>query len=208
MSQIRKNVYERSYFPPQACKVSGLLGLSLCMKKIALLVLVLCLGLPLRGQEVADSLLPGEQVPSGRGKGYQNSITLSGTYLGSPIPITALDFSHGYRFNQYHYVGGGAALILPYIGVFVPYLYTQYRVWWFPKRSTPYASLKLGYIGVINNTVFGAPFITPDLGWEWGLTSGGGISLSLGMIGLMETDGDLEMFLFPIPILSLTFRFQ
>lgn len=179
------------------------------MKKIVLLVLVLCLGLPLRGQEVADSLLLGEQVPSGRGKGYQNSITLSGTYLGSPIPITALDFSHGYRFNQYHYVGGGAALILPYVGAFVPYLYTQYRVWWFPKRSTPYASLKLGYIGVIgNNNFFGAPFITPDLGWEWGLTSGGGISLSLGMIGLMSIDRDLEIFLYPIPILSLTFRFR
>lgn len=193
---------------PKHARFPGYWGYICSMKRIALLALVLCLGLPLRGQVVADSLSLGEQVASGRGKGYQNSITLSGTYLGSPIPITALDFSHGYRFNQYHYVGGGAALILPYIGVFVPYLYTQYRVWWFPKRSTPYASLKLGYIGVINNTVFGAPFITPDLGWEWGLTSGGGISLSLGMIGLMETDGDLEMFLFPIPILSLTFRFQ
>ena len=190
------------------------------MKRIALLALVLCLGLPLRGQVVADSLSLGEQVasgredlplkrqlPSGREKGYQGSIALSGGFIAMPIPITALEFSQGYRFNQYHFLGGGAALLLPYIGGFVPYLYTHYRVWWFSKRSTPYASLKLGYLGVIDSADFfssGAPFVEPALGWDWGLSSGGGISLSLGAMAFIP---DWEIIL-PIPNLTLTYRFQ
>lgn len=155
-------------------------------------------------------------IPAYRNKGYAGSVSFNDQlflFLG-------VDTSHGYMFNECHYLGGGLGLyITPMVvnGV-VPmtaHAYAEYKSYFLKKRSTPTAGLKMGYAIPVSDdphdperpdqtivTYFKAFEVEPYIGWDWGLKNGRGIGLALGANLLIDDEG-----LLPLLKLSLSINF-
>lgn len=138
------------------------------MKKIGLIVLVLLAGLPLMGQQ--------------RQRGYQGSVTVMMSYL------PGIETSHGYQFNEHHYLGAGLGAIPLFpkddFTVFA-YPFLDYQAYWFSRRNTPFCGVKTGLVTEGFN-YSGMLFLEPSIGWSWDFTRGGGLNLSLGCIILVD----------------------
>lgn len=131
------------------------------------------------------------ETPSYRQKGYAGSISGANLF----VYFIGVDTSHGYMFNEHHYLGGGLEMFVTpifwptVIGYFEPYI--EYKSYFLKRGSTPTASVRAGYCA---GAIFGRQSEKPDfiyaqgmcfeinpaLGWDWGLKNGKGLTLSLG----------------------------
>lgn len=154
--------------------------------KRTLVLLAVCM-LP-----VCMSARTEKETPAYRQKGYAGSVDLTGWN----ILFFGLETSHGYMFNGHHYLGGGLGahfcpIFFPdMIGVFEPFI--EYKAYFLKRGSTPTASLRAGYCvasffhpeldeGTVVYAEGISPFLCPTIGWDWGLKSGRGLSLNVGV---------------------------
>jgi hypothetical protein len=176
--------------------------------KRALVLLAVCM-LP-----VCMSARTEKETPAYRQKGYAGSVAMTDWLF----VFGGLETSHGYMFNEHHYLGGGLDTYFVPIAIDCPigyHFYADYKSYWFKKRSTPTAGIKIGYGGALliskdyHSDAY-APYgnikLEPNIGWDWGLKSGRGFTLSLGANILMGFTG-IRMYALPLVKLSLGVTF-
>ena len=116
-----------------------------------------------------------------RDTGYQWSIS----YTNMTIIWNGIETSHGYMINEHHYIGAGAGFLFVPSGSDFPAIiqaYADYHAYWYDDDSTPFAGIKLGYMGSIHPSTddLSALEIEPCIGWSWTTKSGFGLSVSVG----------------------------
>lgn len=164
-----------------------------------------------KDEEKADKAKARKEIPAYRQKGYAGSVSLSQFYL-----FTGLETSHGYMFNEHHYLGAGAnySIFDESWRVQLMTLYLDYKAYVLKRRSTLTAGLKAGYPlvalfdeGKVYSGGASSIILDPNIGWDWGLKSGYGLSLSLGIRTWFFID---EGEFFPVelmPFISFGFQF-
>lgn len=140
---------------------------------------------------VSMSAQTKSDIPAYRDKGYAGSVSFTDQY----IAWIGFDTSHGYMFNEHHYLGGGLGFFLVPIDDIPPtmaHAYAEYKSYWFKRKNTPTAGLRTGYCMPVTYRAEGSGFLfmgafelEPNIGWDWGLKSGKGLSLSLGATIMM-----------------------
>lgn len=155
------------------------------------------------------------QIPSYRHQGYMGNVSISDLHFY----FIGLDTSHGYMFNEHHYLGAGveACISVPVmedLWVFMVEPFVEYKAFFLKRKSTPTASMRAGY--AYGNTYITDPelsflsfafdghelALTPSLGWDWGMKNGKGLNLSVG--ALIMTDFKT---IFATPKISFGFNF-
>ena len=123
------------------------------------------------------------EIPAYRSKGYAGSVSFTNQYL----VWLGLDTSHGYMFNEHHYLGAGTGFFLAPIDDVPPtlaHVYGEYKAYFLKKRSTPTAGLRTGICTTItkhSGYVFSKAWeLEPHIGWDWGMKNGKGLNLSIG----------------------------
>ena len=119
-------------------------------------------------------------------------------------------------FNEHHYLGAGANYsICDWSWRFqLLNLYVDYKAYVLKRRSTLTAGLKAGYPlvalfdeGKVYSGGASSIILDPNIGWDWGLKSGYGLTLSLGIRTWFFID---EGEFFPVelmPFISFGFQF-
>ena len=122
-------------------------------------------------------------IPAYRQKGYAGSVSFTNQY----IVWLGLDTSHGYMFNEHHYLGAGAGFFLAPIDDVPPtlvHVYGEYKGYFLKKKSTPTAGIRTGICTTAtkhSGYVFSQAWeLEPNIGWDWGLKNGKGLNLSIG----------------------------
>lgn len=145
-----------------------------------------------------------------RDQGYKGNLSYTNTLL----VWNGLDTSHGYMFDEHHYLGGGAGL---YFAVSVqnpPVLvrvFADYHAYWFKRKSTPLAGIIIAYTHSVYPVNMSEQWMEfePTIGWSWGLNSGYGLTLSLGAKIATTPVQFTENRSFPFSVLpTLTFAFE
>ena len=176
------------------------------MKKLRTLIAVLAIAaLP-----ICANAQEKNEVPAYRQKGYAGSVSVSDMF----IFFAGFDTSHGYMFNEHHYLGGGLDTYFVPIAIDCPigyHFYADYKSYWFKKRSTPTAGIKIGYGGALliskdyHSDAY-APYgnikLEPNIGWDWGLKNGKGFTTSIGANILMTIE---EAKMYALPLVKLSF---
>ena len=164
------------------------------MKKLRTLIAVLAIfALP-----IIVNAQENNEIPSYRQKGYAGSVSVSDMF----IFFAGFDTSHGYMFNEHHYLGGGVEIyvLTPFLPTeLVSFIepFVEYKAYFLKRRSTPTASLRGGYsIGSSINysgkgdiktpSVLCQFALNPSLGWDVGLKCGKGLGLSVGLMLLTD----------------------
>jgi len=147
----------------------------------------------------------------GRNKGYRGNVL----YSNMIILWNGIETSHGYMFNEHHYLGVGVGILttVPFSkpDAFLGHVFVDYHAYWFDKKSTPLAGIKIGYLRSfpIKEDMHNVE-IEPNIGWSWMLKSGNGLVLSLGANIVPEPVHITESSSFPItiaPCLHFGFEF-
>ena len=82
-----------------------------------------------------------------RTEGYRGSVSLTNQYLA----WIGVDTSHGYMFDEHHYLGAGAGLfIVPGATPPFAHIFMEYKAYILKKNSTPVAGFKFGWMGPLN----------------------------------------------------------
>ena len=124
----------------------------------------------------------GDGAKSFRQTGYKGSVLYTNHYL----VWQGVETSHGYMFNEHHYLGAGAGFMLAPIDNVPTFgrVFVDYNAYICKKRSTPTAGVKAGFCHALNyssNCEFrNAAEIEPNIGWNWTLKSGNGLMLNVG----------------------------
>jgi len=109
------------------------------MKRILTIIILLACAASMSAQD-------NTETPAYRNKGYAGNVSFTDTY----IILVGLDTSHGYMFNEHHYLGGGFGFYVTKDCPIAYHAFAEYKSFWFKKSSTPTAGVKVGYGGVIN----------------------------------------------------------
>lgn len=153
------------------------------------------------------------QTPTFRNQGYKGSVTYTNHY----IVFNGLETSHGYMFNEHHYLGGGVgAFVLTPVSELPTFMkvFVDYHAYINDKKSTPVVGAKLGFVhsfvmarGSDANgmTFINAMNVEPGVAWSWGLKSGYGLKLGLHADTYFFNDGTLDVVI--LPKLSFGFEF-
>lgn len=118
-----------------------------------------------------------------RTEGYRGSVSLTNQYLA----WIGVDTSHGYMFDEHHYLGAGAGLfIVPGATPPFAHLFMEYKAYILKKNSTPVAGFKFGWMGPLNGDAPGNRFskaaeFEPHAGWAWTFNENLGLNLTLGL---------------------------
>lgn len=150
----------------------------------------------------AGSVAASAQTPAFREKGYKGNVGLQTIEL-LPIPIT----SHGYMFNQTHYLGVGVGAI--YFSSFAVYPFIEYQAYLLKRNSTPVLGVKLSNLLLLESSPNFHAGISPSFGWSWGIGSRRqfGIMPYLGCDVFYCYHGPTKDSLFPNPFLGVVFEF-
>lgn len=135
---------------------------------------------------LCGSLTMSAQGTSPRSAGYKGSVTLTDQYF----VIVGFETSHGYMFNEHHYLGAGVG------GFFIPtdnlprfgQVFIGYRAYLSDKPSTMVLGVKDGFCHAFKTndgnhhgySFMNAATVEPSLGWIWGGKKGNGFGISLG----------------------------
>ena len=144
-------------------------------------------------------------IPTYRSKGYTGSVSFTDQYL----VWLGFDTSHGYMFNEHHYLGAGFGFFLAPIDDIPPTLihaYAEYKAYWLKKKNTPTAGIRTGFCMPVTHDSgyrFNKAFeLEPNIGWDWGLKNGKGLNLSVGASLMMANRNVVAL-----PKLSFGFQF-
>lgn len=110
------------------------------LTQVAITLIILCGSLTMSAQE---------SLP--RSTGYRGSVTLTDQYF----VIVGFETSHGYMFNEHHYLGAGVG------GFFIPtdnlprfgQVFADYRTYLSDRSSTMVAGVKAGFVTLSRQTV-------------------------------------------------------
>lgn len=110
------------------------------LTQVAITLIILCGSLTMSAQE---------SLP--RSTGYRGSVTLTDQYF----VIVGFETSHGYMFNEHHYLGAGVG------GFFIPtdnlprfgQVFADYRAYLSDRSSTMVAGVKAGFVTLSRQTV-------------------------------------------------------
>ena len=145
--------------------------------KRTLVLLAVCM-LP-----VCMSARTEKETPAYRQKGYAGSVAMTDWLF----VFGGLETSHGYMFNEHHYLGAGAGFFLAPIDDVPPtlvHVYGEYKGYFLKKKSTPTAGIRTGICTTVtehSGYVFSQAWeLEPNIGWDWGLKNGKGLNLSIG----------------------------
>lgn len=153
------------------------------------------------------------QTPTFRNQGYKGSVT----YTNHCIVFNGLETSHGYMFNEHHYLGGGVgAFVLTPVEELPTFMkvFVDYQAYIKDKKSTPVVGAKLGFVhsfvmarGAQSNgmTFINAMNVEPGVAWSWGLKSGCGLKLGLHADTYLFDYDELDIAI--LPKLSFGFEF-
>lgn len=153
------------------------------------------------------------QTPTFRNQGYKGSVT----YTNHCILFNGFETSHGYMFNEHHYLGGGVgAFVLVPVDDLPAFLkvYADYHAYIRDKKSTPVVGVKFGFAhsfvmahGSDANgmTFINAMNVEPEVAWSWGLKSGYGLKLGLHADAYLFDYDKLDIAI--LPKLSFSFEF-
>lgn len=171
------------------------------MKRIGTLLLLCCIGL-------------GMQAQGYRAPGYKGSVSLAD--MG--YAFIGVETSHGYMLSENHYLGAGAGAYIfpdgkdyPKFGI----AFIDYQAYLLDKKSTPFLGCKVGAFHVFKRTdrdggafVEDAVMAEPGVGWTWGLNSGQGLSVSLGIPVLFPVGNNYgHKKVYTAPHILFTFEF-
>jgi len=120
-----------------------------------------------------------------RTKGYRGSVSLTNQYF----VIVGLETSHGYMFNEHHYLGAGIGGFfiptdnIPYFGQ----AFIDYRAYLSDKPSTMVVGIKTGFCHAFKTrsgdhngyTFMNSATAEPNIGWIWGGKKGKGFGLNI-----------------------------
>lgn len=139
-------------------------------------------------------------IPTFREQGYKFNISYTNHY----IAFQGMETSHGYMFNNHHYLGGGVEVYLLPID-FVPTfgsVFVDYTAYISKKKSTFTAGARGGFCRSLNyqsSVAFqNAIEFEPSVGWSWGLKSGNGALLKLACTTYVNPlQGGVEIIFLP-----------
>ena len=136
------------------------------------------------------------QIPSFREKGYKGSVTYSNMYL---VRYNGVETSHGYMFNENHYLGGGAGAYYTPDGLD-------------SNAIALVVGLKLGYAKPVFPYLSNYHYLEmePNVGWSWGLNSGNGLTLTLGtysLTSIVKGYGEISIAIKLLPRMCLSYEF-
>lgn len=146
-----------------------------------------------------------------RAAGYRGSISLTDQYL----VWMGFDTSHGWMFDEHHYLGGGVGFFtLPDFWSWPTFahVFVDYSAYILKRPSTPTAGVKAGCMMVIGSLGEDDPFegfgqslfeIEPNVGWSWAFNENLGMRLSIGATVLIGRGGYARA----MPKLSVGFEF-
>ena len=152
-----------------------------------------------------------EQDEIHRSAGYRGSISLTDQYLF----WVGFDTSHGWMFDEHHYLGGGVGFATVPDGFWptIAHVFVDYSAYILKRPSTPTAGVKAGYMtsfGVLGDqrplkdfgemSVFE---IEPNVGWSWAFNGDLGMRLSIGATVLVGSQWTTAV----MPKLSVGFEF-
>lgn len=152
------------------------------------------------------------QIPSFREKGCKGSVTYSNMYL---VRYNGVETSHGYMFNENHYLGGGAGAYYTPDGLdsnAIVHFFADYHAYCFDKASTLVVGLKLGYAKPVFPYLSNYHYLEmePNVGWSWGLNSGNGLTLTLGtysLTSIVKGYGEISIAIKLLPRMCLSYEF-
>ena len=179
------------------------------MKKLilfaALSVATMCFAASAANARVSDPVLY-------RSAGYKGSVSLTDITLA----WVGLETSHGYMFNEHHYLGAGAGVFIAPTGFFplFGHAFVDYNAYILKRASTPIAGIKIGYmtfLGELDGVDGSVPWhaensieLEPNIGWSWAFNENLGIRLSLGAaVFIMPQPKDV----LAMPKLAIAFDF-
>lgn len=171
------------------------------MKRLTIILFLLCTAI---SSAVA-------QTPRFRETGYKGSVSYTNQY----IFWQGLETSHGYMFNEHHYLGVGAGIFLLPIDNVPSFtnVFIDYHAYIKDKKSTPVVGIKLGFMHALtmaSDDSKGFLFrnglqIEPGFLWSWGLKSGNGLVLGLHADTCIFKEDNLSVGI--LPKLSFGFEF-
>ncbi|MCQ2173938.1 MAG: hypothetical protein MJY61_02255 [Bacteroidales bacterium] len=144
-----------------------------------------------------------------RDNGYRGSVSFSNIVF----VFCGVETSHGYMFDGHHYLGAGVGILTtPFTRplAFLGSIFADYHAYWFDRKSTPTAGIKVGYMCSFPDTGnFQNLIIEPDIGWSWLLESGRGLTLTFGAFIVPEETRITETSSFPVTVIPcLRFGFE
>jgi hypothetical protein len=149
-----------------------------------------------------------ESVPAYRTSGYKGNVSF--TSIG--FLWNGIETSHGLMLNDIFYLGGGGGMLVGAVGkaAFAGSVFIDTKAYWIPRENTPTTGIRVGYLrnfsGETNN--FEANF---TVGWSWGLASGNGLSLNVGLSAVLPSGISYVAIDLPhvslTPVVSLAFEF-
>ena len=158
--------------------------------------------------------------PAFRSIGYKGNASLTdqlGVFIG-------LDTSHGYMIGSQHYVGVGAGAFIFPNGTDYPMFLNAFADYQFYMRkyasSSPFIGVRAGFSHAFKYeeksgiNFKNAVLAEPSFGWSWGLKSGQGLAVSIGLpmyipvwINMPRWERRTDKPVLPMPKISFTFEF-
>lgn len=163
---------------------------------------------------VSTTLSAGEKTDSVlyRSSGYKGGVSLTSTFFA----FAGAETSHGYMFNEHHYLGAGAGF-LAIVDNSVPvslHAFLEYRAYIMEKNSSMIAGVKAGWIGssdraVLDDTILPSSALEfePFIGWAWAYGRHIGLNLALGFTNFLFRGPGSKSFAYPLPKLSVSLEF-
>lgn len=151
------------------------------------------------------------EIPAYRQKGYAGDVSLVTHFV-----YTGLETSHGYMFNEHHFLGAGVGYSKWHLSWKASnvHLYADYKAYVMKRRSTLTAGLKTGYLLLCMRSEDGLEnagrmSLEPNVGWDWGLKNGYGLGLSAGVQIFPALLPDMVETKMPLllPMVSFGFKF-
>ena len=177
------------------------------MKKLilfaALSVATMCFAASAANARVSDPVLY-------RSTGYKGSVSLTDITLA----WVGLETSHGYMFNEHHYLGAGAgAFTVPAADTpFFAHAFVEYRAYILKKNSTPVAGIKAGWFGSTEQDASGNLFanafeLEPNVGWTWAFNEKLGMNLCIGATSCLYSNAPGSLAVLFMPKLTIGLEF-
>lgn len=214
------------YQPKHGAYINYLIHIIMKAKRIMLLAAVLFVGVftlsaQTKDEVKADKAKARKEIPAYRQKGYAGSVSLNSQMLF----ILGLETSHGYMFNEHHYLGAGVGFnIFPYkVQIrhsssliyseegsinFTP-IFVEYKAFLRKRSNTPVLGARAAFTHVwwmydgqiqMRETVG----LEPVFGWDWKLKDSFGLNVALGVQLMYNITNDNFG---ALPRVSLGFQF-
>ena len=122
----------------------------------------------------------------GQGKGYKGMVDAGWILVSEKVAFQATTI-HGWQFNPYLFVGGGAGVNYysnkksggdGASGVLIP-VFADVRGYVIPKKISPYGEVKIGASIPITDWFSTSPYVAPALGCRFGLSSDWAIDVAV-----------------------------